>query len=198
MAEINRENRSKAEEKAIRTPENKHLPKLEEYERHPEVPGERNSYSKTGKAATFMRLKDDHMQNGQLKLAHNVQIATENTQIKPLPVRVTGVKKTAGSWNRTVLNPPSNTTIFTGNRKSRSGTVAFPHRTRITTPTEQPMEKKGNITPEEGLMHRRRHPIELEAVFGQSKSNKGYKRFRHFNDHQTSTTPHAMCGLRIK
>jgi transposase len=25
-----------------------------------------------------MRLKDDHMQNGQLKLAYNVQIATEN------------------------------------------------------------------------------------------------------------------------
>jgi hypothetical protein len=34
-------------------------------------------------------------------------------------------------------------------------------------------------------MHRSRRPIEPEAVFGQSKSNKGYNRFRHFNDKQT-------------
>ncbi len=38
----------------------------------------RNSYSKTDVAATFMRLKDDHMRNGQLKPAYNVQIAVEN------------------------------------------------------------------------------------------------------------------------
>jgi len=75
---INRENRTRAEGKAIKTLEDKHLPKLEEYERHLEVLGERNSYSKTDQAATFMRLKDDHMQNGQLKPAYNVQIATEN------------------------------------------------------------------------------------------------------------------------
>jgi len=41
------------------------------------------------------------------------------------------------------------------------------------------------LTSEEGLMHRSRRPIEPEAVFGQSKSNKGYNRFRHFNDNQT-------------
>ena len=39
---------------------------------------DRNSYSKTDIAATFMRLKDDHMMNGQLKPAYNVQIAVEN------------------------------------------------------------------------------------------------------------------------
>lgn len=39
---------------------------------------ERNSYSKTDLAATFMRMKDDHMMNGQLKAAYNVQIAVEN------------------------------------------------------------------------------------------------------------------------
>lgn len=38
----------------------------------------RNSYSKTDVAATFMRMKDDHMKNGQLKPAYNVQIAVEN------------------------------------------------------------------------------------------------------------------------
>lgn len=39
---------------------------------------DRNSYSKTDLSATFMRMKDDHMMNGQLKPAYNVQIAVEN------------------------------------------------------------------------------------------------------------------------
>ncbi len=38
----------------------------------------RNSYSKTDSEATFMRMEDDHMKNGQLKAAYNVQIAVEN------------------------------------------------------------------------------------------------------------------------
>ena len=37
-----------------------------------------NSYSKTDLEATFMRMKEDHMLNGQLKPAYNVQIAVEN------------------------------------------------------------------------------------------------------------------------
>jgi hypothetical protein len=36
------------------------------------------------------------------------------------------------------------------------------------------------LTSEEGLYHRSQRPIEPEAVFGQSKSNKQYFRFRHF------------------
>ena len=40
--------------------------------------GDRNSYSKTDTDATFMRMKDDHMKNGQLKPAYNAQISTEN------------------------------------------------------------------------------------------------------------------------
>ena len=39
---------------------------------------DRNSYSKTDLEATFMRMKEDHMRNGQLKPAYNVQIAVEN------------------------------------------------------------------------------------------------------------------------
>ena len=37
---------------------------------------ERSSYSKTDTDATFMRMKEDHMKNGQLKPAYNVQIST--------------------------------------------------------------------------------------------------------------------------
>ena len=39
---------------------------------------DRNSYSKTDLEATFMRMKEDHMRNGQLKPAYNLQIAVEN------------------------------------------------------------------------------------------------------------------------
>ena len=41
----------------------------------------RNSYSKTDEDATFMRMKDDHMGNGQLKSAYNWQISTNNQYI---------------------------------------------------------------------------------------------------------------------
>jgi hypothetical protein len=40
--------------------------------------GERNSYSKTDPTATFMRMKEDAMNNGQTKPGYNLQIATEN------------------------------------------------------------------------------------------------------------------------
>lgn len=47
------------------------------YQRDFEIFRERNSYSKTDYDATFMRMKDDYMKNGQLKAGYNVQIATE-------------------------------------------------------------------------------------------------------------------------
>ena len=78
IAAINRENRTKEEEKQIKTLEDKLQPKLEEYEKKLETLDERNSYSKTDPDATFMRMKEDHMKNGQLKPAYNEQIGTEN------------------------------------------------------------------------------------------------------------------------
>ena len=52
--------------------------RLDEYDRHLETLGERNSYSKTDPDATFMRMKEDAMNNGQTKPGYNVQISTEN------------------------------------------------------------------------------------------------------------------------
>jgi hypothetical protein len=49
----------------------------QKYQKDFEIFGERNSYSKTDSDATFMRMKDDYMKNGQLKAGYNVQIATE-------------------------------------------------------------------------------------------------------------------------
>ncbi|MBB3905937.1 hypothetical protein [Anoxybacteroides rupiense] len=40
------------------------LPRLATYKEQNEIFGDRNSYSKTGKDATFMCMKEDHMKNG--------------------------------------------------------------------------------------------------------------------------------------
>src|SRR3954462_9715488 len=48
--------------------------KLDEYKVKKEILDGRNSYSKTDNDATFMRMKEDHMKNGQLKPGYNVQI----------------------------------------------------------------------------------------------------------------------------
>lgn len=67
----------KSTRKQLKKLQEDHLPRLERYEQQLETLGGRNSYSKTDTDATFMRLKDDHMQNGQLKPAYNAQISTE-------------------------------------------------------------------------------------------------------------------------
>jgi transposase len=53
------------------------LVRKQKYQNDMSIFGERNSYSKTDQDATFMRMKDDYMKNGQLKAGYNVQIATE-------------------------------------------------------------------------------------------------------------------------
>ena len=51
---------------------------LERYEQQEKILQGRNSYSKTDPDATFMRMKEDYMRNGQLKPAYNVQISTND------------------------------------------------------------------------------------------------------------------------
>lgn len=55
-----------------------YLPRAEKYEKYEKTLGNRNSFSKTDEDATFMRMKEDHMRNGQLKPGYNVQMGTEN------------------------------------------------------------------------------------------------------------------------
>ena len=56
----------------------KHRDKLGEYDDRLEQIGERNSMSKTDPDATFMRMKEDAMNNGQTKPGYNLQISAEN------------------------------------------------------------------------------------------------------------------------
>ncbi|GHT41975.1 transposase [Bacteroidia bacterium] len=274
IAAINRENRSKEEQKAIKTVEDKYLPKLEEYEKHLETLGNRNSYSKTDPAATFMRMKEDHMMNGQLKPAYNVQIGTENQFIthydfypnptdyltfkpfmngfekryKKFPAKVVGdsgygseenykymeINDIEGFVKYPMFHKEQKKSFQTnaflaqnlyynaakdyfvcpmgqhlenvgkGTRKSENGFVSNVSYYEAQNCEGCPLKclcnnAKGNrrieinhqlnayrkksrelLTSPEGLMHRSKRPIEPEAVFGQTKANKQYNRFRHF------------------
>jgi len=51
------------------------------YRNHLALMGIRNSYSKTDHDAAFMRMKEDHMLNGQLKLVYNLQLASSGAFI---------------------------------------------------------------------------------------------------------------------
>jgi transposase len=52
--------------------------KLQQYKKQEQTLKGRNSYSKTDPGATFMRMKEDHMKNGQLKPGYNAQVSTNN------------------------------------------------------------------------------------------------------------------------
>jgi transposase len=271
---INRENRSKEELKAIKTLEKKHLPKLQEYEQKLDTLDGRGSYSKTDPDATFMRMKDDQMMNGQLKPAYNLQIATENQfyihydffanptdfltfilfnkrfgrRYGFFPKKVIADSGYGSEENYDFMqtcetegfvkypmfhkeqkksfrnNGFLSQNLFynaekdyfvcpmgqhmervkTGTRRSENGYVSevnyyqakccegFPlrclchksqeNRTIEVNPRLNAFrrEARERLTSKEGHIYRSRRPIEPEAVFGQTKENKQYKRFRHF------------------
>lgn len=248
--------------------------KEEEYEKHLDTMGERNSYSKTDPDATFMRMKEDAMNNGQLKPGYNLQIGTNNqfitqfgfypnpTDTLTMPDFLRRYKTDYGSFPKVAVadsgygseenyefmevndiqafvkynyfhkeqHKPFKNDIsrqenlyynedgdyfvcpmgqhmeyrYTSRRESSNGYVSYVSHYEARNCKGCHLrcvcfkEKDGNriisvdhklrryrkeaaekLTGEEGLKHRSRRPIEPEAVFGQMKYNKNYKRFRH-------------------
>jgi transposase len=88
---------------------------LKKYEQQEKTLGKRNSYSKTDPDATFMRMKEDHMLNGQLKPGYNWQISTENqyilgytihqsaTDTNTLPAHLESLKANLGRMPETLV-----------------------------------------------------------------------------------------------
>lgn len=72
-------------QKSIETLED-YLSRLKKYNQEIHICGERNSYSKTDHDATFMRMKEDAMGNGQLKPAYNLQHGVDSEYITWLMV----------------------------------------------------------------------------------------------------------------
>ncbi len=85
MEKINQRLKNEADNKELKTAkkqiEKDFLPRMKKYEAYEEVLEGRNSFSKTDPDATFMRMKEDAMRNGQLKAGYNVQLGTQNQYI---------------------------------------------------------------------------------------------------------------------
>lgn len=82
--------RKSALQKSVETPET-YIEKLKEYTKKLHICGERNSYSKTDPDATFMRMKEDAMMNGQLKKCKfEIAFFYERGLIKVAPNSATG------------------------------------------------------------------------------------------------------------
>lgn len=262
---------NKATKKQLKQLQEDHLTRLEKYENQLETLGERNSYSKTDQDAVFMRLKDDHMQNGQLKPAYNTQISTEDQFITHYSIHQTagdtttlethldGFEQQYGKQSKEVIadagygseenyemmeqkqidayvkynyfhkeqkrpqkqNPFLVQNLYynelenffvcpmgqklehigKGKRKSINGFIsqvdyyqarrcegcplrgmchksAGNKKIEINHKLNQYRAKaREKLTSERGLMHRSKRPIEVEAVFGQLKSNNKFSRF---------------------
>jgi transposase len=88
---------------------------LDKYDDQEKQMGDRNSISKTDPDATFMRLKEDHMLNGQLKPAYNWQITTQDqfilgytlhqttTDTTTLPAHMESLEETLGQMPETLV-----------------------------------------------------------------------------------------------
>ena len=264
---------SKKQEKELQKLQNEYLPKLEQYEKSLEIMGDRNSYSKTDTDATFMRMKDDHMKNGQLKPAYNAQISTENqfithVSIHQMPSDTTTLESHLNGFEKNYQKQSKEVCADAGygseenyeilERKGVKGYIKFSffhieqkkkqkedpflvqnmyynlkedyyvcpmgqklrnvgkgkrissngYKSEITYYQAQRCEgcplrglchkSKGNrrievnyrlnqlksraralLTSERGQYHRRKRPIEVEAVFGQLKSDNKFNRFTH-------------------
>jgi transposase len=262
---------NKAAGKQLKKLEEEHLTRLEKYETQLEILGDRNSYSKTDQDAVFMRLKDDHMQNGQLKPAYNTQISTEGQFIThysihqtagdttTLATHLNGFEQQYGKQSKEVIadagygseenyemmeqkqldayvkynyfhkeqkrtqkqNPFLVQNLYynesenffvcpmgqklehvgKGKRKSTNGFIsqvdyyeakrcqgcplrgmchknAGNKKIEINHKLNQYRAKaREMLTSERGLLHRSKRPIEVEAVFGQLKSNNTFSRF---------------------
>ena len=72
-------------QKSIETLED-YLSRFKKYNQQIHICGERNSYSKTDHDATFMRMKEDAMGNGQLKPAYNLQHGVDSEYITWLTI----------------------------------------------------------------------------------------------------------------
>ena len=245
---------------------------LDKYAAQQQILEGRNSYSKTDLDATFMRMKEDHMKNGQLKPGYNLQISTNNqyildytihqssTDTATLEPHLNSHKEQYGSYPQTVVadagyGSEQNYTFLEQNKiegyvkynyfdKDQHGAYIKKHpfaasqlhynpaqdiyycpmgqqmlnigtATQTTTTgfkqkvtryqatncegcplrgachkskynriieinhalNEHKRKATERLTSEKGIYHRKRRPVDVEPVFGNIKSNHGFRRF---------------------
>ena len=183
----------------------KHWPdNLEKYEKQQEILRGRNSYSKTDPDASFMRMKEDHMRNGQLKAAYNLQISTENQFIlnytlHPNPGDTKTLLPHVENFKRLYRKAPKEMVtdagygseenyVFLQKRKVKAYIKYnyFDKDQKTKTITSSPSNPKLSklrhkvhklLNTKRGIMLRKQRCHDVEPVFAQIKHNKGFKRF---------------------
>lgn len=177
---------------------------LEKYAEQQEIMGNRNSFCKTDTDATFMRMKEDHMKNGQLKPGYNLQISTHNQFIvnyslhpnpndtRTLPEHIKIFKEhynrlpeelvtDAGygsQENYTLLNNEGVEAYVKYNyfdKDTKSGTPSI----SLSNPEVAQLRTKAYnlLVTDRGKELRKQRCHDVETVFAQIKNNKGFRRY---------------------
>ncbi len=81
LAKVSGKGKRKSQEQRVLEQLEAWIAKIKDYLNKIHICGSRNSYCKTDCEATFMRMKEDHMLNGQLKPGYNVNVATVSEYI---------------------------------------------------------------------------------------------------------------------
>lgn len=152
-----------------------------EYKDYFEIMGkERNSYSKTDSEATFMRMKDDHMRNGQLKAVYNAQIAVENYFI------IHGyVSNDRTDDNALIPVVQKHIKAFDEGLKELTADSGYCSEKNLLFLKElecwEELKEKShaNIQREKGILNRQIRSIQTEGHFGNIKENDDFRRFNH-------------------
>lgn len=183
----------------------KHWPdNLEKYEKQQDILRGRNSYSKTDPDASFMRMKEDHMRNGQLKAAYNLQLSTGNQFIlnytlHPNPGDTKTLLPHVENFERLYHKTPKEIVADAGygseenylllGKKKIKAYIKYNYfdkdqKTKtITTSLSNPKltrlrHKAHNLlNTKRGIKLRKQRCYDVEPVFAQIKHNKGFKRF---------------------
>lgn len=177
---------------------------LEKYKQQQEVLQGRNSYSKTDTEATFMRMKEDHMRNGQLKPAYNLQISTNRQfilhySIHPNPTDTKTLESHLQGFEENYHKVPKELVADAGygseenynllKSKKIKAYVKYNYFRKdqksgqITTSQSNPKLAKIRekafrlLSTRKGIRLRKQRCHDVEPVFAELKHNKNFKRF---------------------
>lgn len=156
---------------------------LEKYAQQEQIMEGRNSYSKTDHDATFMRMKEDHMLNGQLKPAYNVQISTNDQYIVDY-----GIHQTPGDTTTFISHIEQHKEQYGQYPDNVTADAGYGSEENLQYLEEKQMEgfvKYSLFDKEQSGLHSAKHPFSLNQLYynkerdcyycpmGQPMHNKG-------------------------
>lgn len=177
---------------------------LEKYKQQEEILQQRNSFSKTDTDATFMRMKEDHMLNGQLKPAYNLQISTNKQfilhySLHPNPTDTKTLASHVDSFEKSYQKVPKELVADAGYGSHENYNLLITRKIRAYVKynyfdkdckTKQVTASQNNpelakirqkafdlLKTKRGEKLRKQRSHDVEPVFAQIKHNKGFKRF---------------------